>query len=80
MPFGKKINFYPCNGNTPAKEQSSKGEFSRNAMRKFCNEEIAIHGQPDDGGFEASRSRYASSNFDQRLIIDTARTHLGASQ
>jgi hypothetical protein len=41
-------------GNPPTKEQSSKVEFSSNAIRRFCNEEITFYRKPDEGGLLAS--------------------------
>ena len=50
-------------GNPPAKERSSEVEFSRNEMRRFCSEEIAIYRQPDHGGVEAGGGRYAGAGL-----------------
>jgi len=55
-------------GNPPTKKRSSKVEFSRNEMRRFCNEEVTIHRQPDHGGIEASRGRYAGSGSVPRAL------------
>ena len=49
-----ELRLLPDGGNPPKKERSSEVEFSRNEMRRFCSEEIAIYRQPNHGGVEAS--------------------------
>ncbi len=52
--FEQGVKSRECVGNPPTKKRSSEVEFSRNELRRFCNEEITVHRQPDHGGIEAS--------------------------